>query len=133
MFADMIGVERPADEGGFDGGFDFVINDKKVDVKTMGRTTDMRDYYVHNFIAYQKPYDVDYYVFLSYNKRNSHLTVCGYIDKDGFFEKAEFFKKGAKRYRSDGSYFFSKAPLYEIKQSDLYEIDSIDDLLAGIR
>ncbi len=34
----MIGVERPADEGGFDGGFDFMINDKKVDVKTMGRT-----------------------------------------------------------------------------------------------
>lgn len=132
VFADLIGAERPDGKEGFDEGIDFIINDKRVDVKTMTRTTDVRDYYVHNFIGYQKDYEVDYYVFLSYNKRNRGLTVCGCIDKESFFKKADFFPKGAKRYRSNGSYFHSKAPLYEIKQTDLIQIRNVRELLSSI-
>ena len=40
-------------EKGYDGGFDFQYKNKRIDVKTMSRTVDMKDHYVHNFIAYQ--------------------------------------------------------------------------------
>ena len=132
VMADMLEVERPNGEDGFDDGVDFIINDKLVDVKTMTRTTDVRDYYVHNFIGYQKDFVVDYYVFLSYNKNKRELTICGYIDKDTFFEKAQYYRKGAKRYRSNGSYFYSKTPLYEIKQTDLFQVNDIGELIEGI-
>lgn len=132
VMADLLNMDRPTGEGGFDEGVDFIINDKSVDVKTMTRTTDMRDYYVHNFIGYQRYYEVDYYIFLSYNKVNRGLTVCGYVDKDTFFERADFYPKGSKRYRSNGSYFYSKAPLYEIKQTDLFEVNNVEELLEGI-
>lgn len=132
VMADLLNMDRPTGEGGFDEGVDFIINDKSVDVKTMTRTTDMRDYYVHNFIGYQRDYEVDYYIFLSYNKVNRGLTVCGYVDKDTFFERADFYPKGSKRYRSNGSFFYSKAPLYEIKQTDLFEVNNVEELLEGI-
>ena len=34
--ADLFGFPRPTGESGFDGGFDFIINGIKVDIKTMG-------------------------------------------------------------------------------------------------
>ena len=36
--------------GGFDNGIDFVLNGKTYDVKTMGRTSYPKDYYVNNLI-----------------------------------------------------------------------------------
>ncbi len=133
FFADLIGEKRPEDNGGFDGGFDFIINGRKVDVKTMGRTVAMQDSFVHNFVASQRPYDCEYYVFLSHNKRNDNMTICGYIDKEGFFEKAKFCKEGTKRYRDDGTYFVCKADMYEIKQTYLFPVNSLEELLAGIK
>ena len=132
VFADAIQDERPNGATGFDGGKDFTINGKRVDIKTMTRSVPMREYFVHNFVGYQKNYEVDYYVFASFNTTNHTLTICGFIDKKGFFERASFFPKGSIRKRSDGSTFRTFAPLYEIKQEDLYSIDNIDDLLANI-
>ena len=57
------------------------------------------------------------------------LTICGYIGKESFFKKSEYFEKGAYRYRDDGTYFINRAPLYEIKQSDLMPVNRIHDLL----
>src|SRR5690606_36853479 len=89
-FADLIGQERPVGSAGFDGGKDFFINGRRVDIKTMTRKVPVKDFYVHNFVGYQKKYDVDYYVFASYNTTNRVLTICGYISKEEFFEKADF-------------------------------------------
>ena len=133
VMADLLDVERPNGEKGFDEGVDFTINNKRVDVKTMTRTTDVRDYYVHNFIGYQKNYDVDYYVFLSYNKKKRELTICGCIDKNSFFEKADHFPEGTRRTRSNGSYFYSKAPLYEIKQTELIQVNNMNQLIECIK
>lgn len=36
---------------GFDDGEDLVVNNEKIDVKTMGRKTDVRLYYTNNFLA----------------------------------------------------------------------------------
>lgn len=124
VLTDLLEMDRPTGDG-FDGGFDFVINNRRVDIKTMGRTTEMRDYYVHNFIAYQKNYTVDYYIFASFNKTNNVLTICGCIDKANFKKRAEFYEKGTLRYRSDGTSFETKGPLYEIKQTKIYSVNSI--------
>ncbi len=54
MICRLLGSPLPTGEGGFDEGVDIEINGLRVDVKTMGRTTPVREYYVNNFIALQK-------------------------------------------------------------------------------
>lgn len=54
VFADLINAERPNGATGFDGGKDFEINHKRVDIKTMTRSVPMRPDFVHNFVGYQK-------------------------------------------------------------------------------
>lgn len=131
--ADLLNYKHPTGDIGFDGGFDFVINNIKVDIKTMTRTVDVKEHYVHNFIGYQLKYDCQYYIFASYNVRFSKMTFCGIISKDEFLVKSKHYKKGDRRYRDDGTFFYSRAPLYEIKQSDLHQINSIEDLLEFIK
>lgn len=133
VLADLLQHERPDGATGFDGGKDYEINGKRVDIKTMTRKVPMRSYFVHNFVGYQKDYNVDYYIFASLNTSNDMLTICGYIDKKGFFEKAQFYPKGSERKRSDGTTFRTFAPLYEIAQTDLIPVRSREDLLNGIK
>ena len=130
---DLGGLPRPEISDGFDGGFDLTLNNKRVDVKTMGRTVDMKEHYVHNFIGYQMKYDCEYYIFLSYNYTNNKLFFCGVVSKDEFLEKSKFYAKGTKRFRDDGTYFYSKAPLYEIGQNDLKQVYSLQDVLNNIK
>jgi len=132
IISDLLKLNRPNGKTGFDGGYDLIINNKKVDVKTMGRTVPVKQHYVHNFIGYQLKYEVDYLLFLSYNKKNSIMTICGYITKDEFLKKARFYPQGAERTRDDGTSFYSKAPLYEISQKDLYPLNSIGDIVSKI-
>ena len=50
---------------------DIIINDKKVDIKTMARTVDMKDNYVHNFVGYQKDRPFDIILGVSINKQKA--------------------------------------------------------------
>ena len=50
----MFQVELITGNEGFDNGVDLEYSGLSIDVKTMGRTTDVKDYYVNNFIALQK-------------------------------------------------------------------------------
>ena len=133
VVADFLKQERPVGDKGFDGGVDFIINGKTVDVKTMTRTKPVRDFFVHNFIGYQRNYDVDYYVFASFNIKSSVLTICGYVTKKEFFDRSEFYDTGSIRERSNGTKFTTFAPLYEIQQSNLNGVNSVEDLLQGIQ
>ena len=133
VLADALNMDRPPSKIGFDGGFDFIINNKKVDVKTMGRTVSIKNYYVHNFIALQKEFDVDYYIFCSYNKRRKILTIGGYISKAELFQNAALYKKGTKRFRANGTFFITKADLYEIKQTALIPINKLHDINQKIK
>ncbi|KGG81215.1 hypothetical protein Y919_01525 [Caloranaerobacter azorensis H53214] len=133
VVADLLNLERPKGGEGFDGGYDIEINNKKVDIKTMGRTVPMQEHYVHNFIGYQAKYNVDYLIFCSFNKTNNILTICGYISKSDLLEKAKFYEEGTIRTRDNGTSFRTKAPLYEICQKNLHSIDCIKDILDGIR
>lgn len=130
VVADILNQERPRGDRGFDGGFDFIINGKKFDIKTMTRKVPVKSHYVHNFIGYQMKYDVDGYIFASYNTSNSCLTVCGWVTKKEFDSRAKSYKEGEYRYRDDGTSFPTKAPLYEIKQSDLNVLNNKSDLLG---
>ncbi len=133
VLSDFLSSTRMIGNEGFDEGIDFVINGKKVDVKTMGRTVDIRSHFVHNFIGYQMKYDTDYYIFQSYNKNKNQLSICGYVTKEELKQRSEFYEKGTIRTRDDGSTFVNKAPLYEIMQSSLNPINSIDDIYQNIK
>ena len=128
----LFGLDFINGADGCDDGED--INDKGliVDVKTMGRTTDVRDYYVNNFIGLQLRFNTDIYIFCSLNKNTNELTVCGWIPKEEFMQKADYFPKGSWRKRSDGSKFQTFADLYEIKNSDLNDVQSYEELLFQI-
>jgi len=117
---------------GFDNGIDIVYQNKSIDVKTMGRTTEVRAYYVNNFLGAQKDFSTDIYIFSSFNKTNNVLTVVGWIAKEDFFNKAKFYKRGSIRLRSNGSKFKTFADLYEIENSKLNQIESINDLKQQI-
>ena len=58
----------------------------------MGRTVDVKDYFVHNFIAFQETYNCDIYIFNSLNKKTNQLNICGWITKAELL-KMLFFKK----------------------------------------
>lgn len=113
---------------GFDNGVDIIFNDKKIDVKTMGRTTDVRPNYTNNFLKLQDYFDTDIYIFCSYNKTTTEVTICGWIEKSDFIKKRKFFPKGELRYRTDGSSFRTFADLYEIDICDLNDVENIEDL-----
>ena len=107
---------------------DIIINNKKVDIKTMARTVDMRDFYVHNFVGYQKDRDNDVLLFISINKTNGNVQICGWLDKKKFLEQASFFDKGSERKRTDGTSFITQAPLYEIENNKLIPINTVTEL-----
>ena len=126
VLADYIRQPRPLPSVGFDGGYDYIINGKKVDVKCMARKCYMTGTYVHNLIAYQKDYDVDYYIFTSLNTRTNELEVCGVIEKDVFFDTARLYYQGATRYKGNTA-FKLEAPTYELQQNRLHILGNVED------
>lgn len=115
-------------EYGFDDGIDFVYNNQKIDVKTMGRTTDVRASYTNNFLKLQDYFQTDLYIFCSYNKIKKEVTICGWIDKENFIQKRRFYPKGSIRKRGDTTQFQTFADLYEIDNKDLNKVVSIESL-----
>lgn len=128
----IFGLELIDGSHGFDNGVDLRYKNLTIDVKTMGRTTDIKDYYVNNFIGLQKNYATDVYIFNSLNFTTRILTVIGLISKKKLLEKASFFKKGEMRTRSDGSQFKTKADLYEIENKKLAAVNDEQDLFAKL-
>ncbi len=124
----MFHVNLLTGAGGFDHGKDLEFAGLSIDVKTMGRTTDVKDYYVNNFIALQKDYPTDAYIFCSYFEEKKELTICGWLPKNELEKMASFYKKGTKRYRSDKTWFRTKADLYEIPNKKLRQVSSPDTL-----
>ncbi len=91
VIMDLFGLDLIDGSSGFDDGVDILFKGKRIDVKTMGRTTDVRPDYVNNFMALQVSFNTDLYIFCSFNKKNDELTVCGWLPKSEFNEKAQFF------------------------------------------
>lgn len=121
-------VDLLTGEEGFDHGKDLEYAGLAIDVKTMGRTTEVKSYYVNNFIALQKDFPTDIYLFCSYFEDKKELTVCGWLSKDELERKASFYKKGTKRFRSDRTWFRTKTDLFEIPNKNLHQVNSPGDL-----
>jgi hypothetical protein len=118
MVVNLFGLEYKFSQG-FDGGFDFIYKGKRIDVKTMGRTVEPKPYFVNNFIAFQKDFNCDYYIFTSLNKKTNELTICGYLSKEDLLKKSTLYKKGTKRTRTNGTSFILKTDTYEIENFNL--------------
>ena len=123
----VLGLTRPKyTSGRLD--TDILINNKKVDIKSMARNVYMQDHYVHNFVAYQRDMPSDILLFISINKKSGVVQICGWLEKEKFLENASFFDQGDKRERDDGTSFVLRAPLYEIEQNKLNKLNNVNDL-----
>ena len=117
---------------GFDDGVDLIYKNRKIDVKTMGRTTEVKPSYTNNFLKVQDCFNTDVYIFCSYHKNKKELTVCGLIDKNTFIKRRTFYPKGTERTRTNGTSFKTFADLYEIDNTSLIDVIDIDELKNNI-
>lgn len=117
-------------EDGFDGGIDLSVCGMKLDVKTMGRSVDPKPDYVNNFFSAQKKFSPDGYLFCSLNVKTWVITYCGWADIDTFNCKATLYKAGEERVRDDGTKLTLKADIYEIKNSDLIQSGSFQEMFS---
>ena len=133
MVMALFGAGQVSGEDGCDGGLDVLYAGRRIDVKTMGRTTSVQPHYTNNFLALQAAYKTDAYVFCSYNKNNCELTVCGWVTKDELAARRRFYPKGTIRQRSDGTTFETFADLYEIDNCNLHDVGTPYDLLYQLK
>ena len=125
---ELFGLGMVDGKHGFDNGVDILFNNKKIDVKTMGRTTDVKSYYTNNFLKLQDYFETEVYIFCSYHKPKTEVTVCGRITKEGFILKRRFYEKGSTRTRSNGTSFKTFSDLFEIDNKDLNNVNSVTEL-----
>lgn len=105
---------------GHDAGIDFEIFGITFDVKTVGRNVAPRIEFVNNLTKSQTKFNVDAYLFLSFNKQSSRITVCGWLPKMEFLDRAQLYRQGTTRARDDGSTFVTKTDNYEIRNDQLF-------------
>lgn len=127
IVADVLGLERPKGNG-FDGGWDFCIGNKLIDVKTVGRTTETRSDYHSNVIEAQMHFKATHFLFCALNKTNRNFTIVGFISKEDFLKKADYYKKGDEYTRVNGDKMILNAAGYFIKNEELIQVNSIEEL-----
>lgn len=115
-----LGLPSMQPSNGPDGGVDATISGMTFDIKTMGRTVTPRIDYVNNILKSQTKYKVDGYIFASLNKNTMDLTVCGWLPKQLFFDRATLHDKGETRTRADNTTFQMRAATYEISMRNVF-------------
>lgn len=128
----LFDLDLPDGSLGFDNGVDLIYANKTIDVKTMGRNTDVKPSYTNNFLKLQDYFKTEIYIFCSYNKLKKEVTICGWIDKETFILKRNFYAKGSKRIRFDGTELIIFSDLYEIDNIHLNDVNSIEELKTQI-
>jgi len=130
IFSDMFGLKRKKIGEGSDGGVDFKTGTYTIDLKTMLRTVNMKNDYVHNLLDFQvKRFNPDFYVFASINTKTDEITFCGYLKKTEL-KDSYFIKKGTERPRNNGTKLTVGADMYEIPQGDLKELNNKEEITA---
>jgi len=120
LFADLCDLTRPQESTEQDGGIDFIIHGKHIDLKTMGRTVDVKPYFTNNLICSQvEQGDTHVYVFASINKTTSTFQVAGWIKKWDIRRVATICQKGKERTRADGTTFETQKEMFEINNRQL--------------
>lgn len=105
-----------------DQGNDLVLNGKVIDVKAMIYQRPPELTFAVNLFAAQvlQLQGPDVYLFTTYVR--GVLYINGWISKDDFLLKSQYYPKGTKRPRKDGSYLILKADNYEVINNDLNQI-----------
>lgn len=98
---------------GFDGGFDYVVEDKKIDLKTVGRKCDLNMEYAHNLMGEQLKYDCDFYLCASFNKKDNLLQISALVPKEAVKLFWKHYDSKTKSYNAVGK---------EIGGTDRYEV-----------
>lgn len=114
---DYLGYEL-IEAKGFDGGYDIMYKGMRTDIKSMTRKVEPKPYYVNNIFDAQIKHNSEAYIFSSLNVLNKILTICGWITKDEFINKATFYPKGTERIRGKDK-FILRANNWEIENKDL--------------
>jgi len=112
-------------EDGFDGGFDILFKDKKIDVKTMERKSYVRPNFVNNFYIMQEGHDAEIIVFCSFHNIDNVIEICGWLPKSELQTRGIFYKAGTQRNRTDGSSFTFRQNNYEVEVKDLDDINTL--------
>ena len=107
---------------GFDGGYDLIHNNEKIDVKTMSRKVFTEPHYANNFIKLQEDFKPDILLFNSINKVSKTIEFCGWIYKKELESKAILYKKGSVRKRGYNDTMTVLEDNYEILCKDLRNI-----------
>ena len=74
--------------------YDMIFNNIKIDVKTKRVTTPPRDYYECSVANLNTKQRCDIYVFTRILKDMTQCWILGYINKEDYFKKSTFMKKG---------------------------------------
>ena len=122
---DELGFCRPTG-GGFDNGIDFVLGDKKYDLKTMERSVASQPHYVNNLVASQTNYDTTHYIFSSLNTKKWELEILGIMEKKDL--EKYFIPKGTTRFRDNKTSFEVKEDMYEIPNKDLKQVYKLSEI-----
>lgn len=117
LFGELPDVLGEEDE--FDGGFDIVYKNHRIDVKTARRTCPMRENYANNIFAMQIKYDCNILMFCSHNINDNYIEICGWVFKNELKDRAIFHKKGEQENRDDKSIFTYRQDTYTISCSNL--------------
>lgn len=118
---------------GVDCGFDFEIMGKKIDVKTMGRTSPPTLDQTNALFEHQAQSNVDAYIFCNLLRKEMKMAICGWIPKTLFMERATYYPAGFVKVLSSGKSITFKSGNYEIKNSDIYfDSRNIAELLYQI-
>ena len=113
---DLIGLDSN------DEGFDIKYYNYKADIKSMERKVKPEPHHVNNLLDIQMKHQANAFIFSSLYVDKKILTICGWITKKDFKDKAKFYKKGTVRKRDDGTSFESFADLWELENKYLYPI-----------
>ena len=74
--------------------YDLIIDGYKVDVKTKKTTVTPKPEYLCSISAFNTKQKCDYYFFIRVDLPRKKAFLLGYIEKEKFFQKAFFKKKG---------------------------------------
>jgi hypothetical protein len=95
--------------------YDFSIGDKTIDVKTKRTTVKPKPHYLCSVSNFNTTQECDFYIFVRVKESKDKAYILGFMDKEEFYENAEFKKKG--EIDVDGWYF--KDDCYNLPIKDL--------------
>lgn len=103
--------------------YDFLINGKKVDVKTKHSKNTPEDWHEVSCFPSQKWQKCDYYAFMRISDDNQNAWFVGILPKDKFYTESYLLKKGVKQHNGlipkFDSYNMTLGKLWEISENDL--------------